>query len=463
MIRLMKNEIIKLLKKKSFYIVTFIFVLFCILTNVVYDSSLDTILEENINIEEIEAENKGLDLSKEDDLAIYVDNLTTLKIEELKEVYSSNEAKFLIENNLYSLIYQMYESKYVLEDEELYQKYNLELENNILKIENNDWSYFKEQRIKYLEKRVNETKDIEKERYQALLKLALYRKEKDVPYDEDHYLHTSILYLEENMYEYINLLHDDNLTKEEESRLSFLKENMSIHEYVLEHQQDILNEHTLRAVFTNFSGEFGIFILIYVIMLAGSIVSEEYSRGTIKYLLTKPFKRRTILTSKLLVVILFIPLIMLFMSFFELLIGGIILGFDSLSVPVVLYTSSGLVSYSVLEYLGLLLLSSLPMYYVIGMVAFMISTVTASTSAAITISFLFYLLGNVISNLALIYSLPIFKVFVSLYWDFSYLVTVQTQPFGASILTSILVVLAYIFLMLCIAYVFFMKKDVKNF
>ena len=170
MIRLMKNEIIKLLKKKSFYIVTFIFVLFCILTNVVYDSSLDTILEENINIEEIEAENKGLDLSKEDDLAIYVDNLTTLKIEELKEVYSSNEAKFLIENNLYSLIYQMYESKYVLEDEELYQKYNLELENNILKIENNDWSYFKEQRIKYLEKRVNETKDIEKERYQALLK-----------------------------------------------------------------------------------------------------------------------------------------------------------------------------------------------------------------------------------------------------------------------------------------------------
>ena len=156
MIRLMKNEIIKLLKKKSFYIVTFIFVLFCILTNVVYDSSLDTILEENINIEEIEAENKGLDLSKEDDLAIYVDNLTTLKIEELKEVYSSNEAKFLIENNLYSLIYQMYESKYVLEDEELYQKYNLELENNILKIENNDWSYFKEQRIKYLEKRVNE-------------------------------------------------------------------------------------------------------------------------------------------------------------------------------------------------------------------------------------------------------------------------------------------------------------------
>ena len=35
----MKNELKKLLKKKSFYIVTFIFILFCILTNVIYKES----------------------------------------------------------------------------------------------------------------------------------------------------------------------------------------------------------------------------------------------------------------------------------------------------------------------------------------------------------------------------------------------------------------------------------------
>ena len=462
MFRLMKNEIIKLLKKKSFYVVTFIFILFCILTNVVYKNPLDSSLTEEVDINQIEDENQHLDLDNSDDLLIYVENLTTLKVEEFMQLYSNNVATYLIKNNLYSIIYKIYESKYILEDDQLYQKYSLEVDHKILKIKNNDWHYFLDERILYLEERVSKTTGTENERYKALLELAKYRKDQDVPYDKDNYLHNSILYLEENMYEYINLLHDENLTFEEENRLQFLKENMSIHEYVLEHEQDVLNEHTLRAVLMNFSGEFGIFILIYVIMLAGSIVSEEYSRGTIKYLFTKPFKRRTILTSKLLIVILFIPLIMLFMSLIEILIGGIILGFDSIHVPIILYTSGGIVSYSTIKYLLLLLFSSLPIYYVIGILAFMISTVTLSTSAAITISFLFYLLGNVISNLALIYSFPIFKFFVSLYWDFSYLVTLQSQPFGASIFTSILVVLAYIFIMLCIAYVFFIKKDVKN-
>ena len=186
-----------------------------------------------------------------------------------------------------------------------------------------------------------------------------------------------------------------------------------------------------------------LFILIYVIMIAGSIVSEEYTRGTIKSMFTKPYKRRTILTSKLLVVILFVPVIMLFMSLIEILIGGIILGFDSLSVPVVLYIHDTLITYPVLGYLASLLLSGIAMYLVIGIVAFMISTITLSTSAAITISFLFYLLANVVSNLALVYDLPVFHLFVSLYWDFSYLVTGSSSPFGVSIGTSVLVILGY--------------------
>ena len=237
---------------------------------------------------------------------------------------------------------------------------------------------------------------------------------------------------------------------------------MSIHEYVLEHEEDILNEADLRSVLINFSQEFGIFILIYVIMMAGSIVSEEYSRGTIKYLLTKPFRRSTILTSKLLVVLLLIPGIMIFMSLIEILIGGIILGFSSLSVPVVLFSNGAITSYSVIGYLASEFLSIIPMYLVIGLLAFMISTITASTSAAITVSFLFYLLGNVISNLALVYHLPIFKTCVSLYWDFSYLITKSTQPYNASFLISIIVIILYIMVMLFVSYFIFSKKDVKN-
>lgn len=462
MIRLMHNEIIKLINKKSFYIVTFIFVLFCVLTNIVYRTPLDNYDTVVVDIGALEEENASLNLNNSEDLLIYVENLTTMEMERLKDEYSSNVQEYLIDHFLYSYVYQMYEDEYILKNQELYMASLSELEDRINYVSDSNWQYFLEERISYLESRFNETEGIEKMRYERLLDLANYRKENNIPYDDNNYLHNSLEFLEENMVEYINLLNDEDLTSEEESRLEFLEEEMSIHEYVIETEQDILNDHTLRAVLTNFSGEFGLFILIYVIMVAGSIVSEEYQRGTIKNLLTKPFRRRTILSSKLFVVILFIPLIMLFMSLMEILIGGLILGFDSLFVPVVQYANGGLETYSVFGYLFSLLLASLPIYLVVGILAFMLSTITSSTSAAITISFLFYLMFNVISNLAVVYDFWVFKFFVSLYWDFSYLVTGTSSPFGGSVSTSILVIALYILVMLCITYVTFGKKDVKN-
>lgn len=172
MFRLMKNEIIKLLKKKSFYVVTFIFILFCILTNVVYKNPLDSSLTEEVDINQIEDENQHLDLDNSDDLLIYVENLTTLKVEEFMQLYSNNVATYLIKNNLYSIIYKMYESKYILEDDQLYQKYSLEVDHKILKIKNNDWHYFLDERILYLEERVSKTTGTENERYKALLEIS---------------------------------------------------------------------------------------------------------------------------------------------------------------------------------------------------------------------------------------------------------------------------------------------------
>ena len=461
MIRLMHNELVKLVKKKSFYIVTFIFVLFCVLTNVVYKMPLEGEIV-SVDIEALKEENEALDLNNSEDLLAFVDHLTTIKLEELKNEYSSNVQEYLIDHFMYNTIYQMYESEYILKDQELSLELQSEVQEQEEHVKDEDSTYFLDERIHYLEARAQDTEGLEQARYQRLLELANIRKENNVSYDSSNYLHNSLEFLEENTVEYMNLLSDDDLTSDEEKRLEFLKEEMSIHEYVIEHKIDLLNEHTLRAVLMNFSGEFGLFILIYTIMIAGSIVSEEYSRGTIKSLLTKPFRRRTILTSKLFVALLSIPLIMIFMSVIEIIIGGFTLGFDSLSVPVVLYQNGVLESYSVLGYLFGLLFTSLPMYLIIGVFAFMLSVVTTSTSAAITVSFLFYLLLNVISNLALVYDFWVFKASASLYWDFSYLVTGTTQTFGANISTSILVLFIYIFVMLCIAYVIFGKKDVKN-
>ena len=138
MIRLMKNEIIKLLKKKSFYIVTFIFVLFCILTNIVYKTDLSVDDTQDVSIEELEEENLSLNLEDEEDLLLYVENLTRIRMEELKNDYSSNISVYLIEHFLYSYIYQVYESEYILEDVSLMNEYNLELDALIRRVEAED-------------------------------------------------------------------------------------------------------------------------------------------------------------------------------------------------------------------------------------------------------------------------------------------------------------------------------------
>ena len=215
----MKNEVIKLLKKKSFYIVTLIFVFFCILTNVVYKVLDDFTREEEVDIQEIESENEELDLTVNEDLLIYVENLTTLKMEELKSEYSSNNQKYLIEQYLYSTIYHLYESTYILKDLELAQEYELELDQDLHYVALDNYEYFLNERIEYLESRVSATTGIEQERYKKLLDLAIYRLEEQVPYNSENYLHNSLLFLEENTVEYVNLLHDDDLTSEEEARM----------------------------------------------------------------------------------------------------------------------------------------------------------------------------------------------------------------------------------------------------
>ena len=94
--------------------------------------------------------------------------------------------------------------------------------------------------------------------------------------------------------------------------------------------------------------------------------------------------------------------------------------------------------------------------------AFFISIVTLSTSAATTITFLLYLLGNVLNNLASIYKISIFKYVVSLHWDFSYLVNRIPNPYGYSFSFSLIIIGIYLFIILCLSYLIFIKKDVKN-
>ncbi|MDE5539360.1 MAG: ABC transporter permease, partial [Bacilli bacterium] len=437
-----------------------IFILYSLMVNVLYKSLGNDELNSSssnyteIDIEEIEEENASLDLTKEEDLETYVMNISLLELNDYQNKYSSNNERYLLDNYIYDLIVAKNEAKHITNDETEYENLNNEINTLLEPIKKDDWEYFVKKNIAELQELITTSPDnVAITRYQARLKLNEYRLNNSIPYDYANYLNNALEFIETNLYEYQNLASKESLNKKEQERFDYLKEEMLTNEYILKNKTDVNNAWNLHSLLMDFASEYGLFILIFIIYISGSIVSEEFNKGTIKYLLTKPYKRRTILTSKYLTILILIPCIIIGMYLTNLLIGSLILGYNSLSIPVLLYdnVSAKLISVNTFVYSLKLIVSVLPMYLVLATFCFALSAITTSTSSAVTLTFAFYLVGNVISSLYLSYGIKAFKGFVSLHWDFSYLVNLSANIYNIKPFISILVIIIYLSVMLCLS------------
>lgn len=468
MINLLKAELKKIFKKKSFLVVTLVYIMYVFLVGFLYSSMAKDIEVDNLieidtkNLKEI---NGSLDLNDKDDLEVYVDNISLLELDALRNKYQENNQKYLLDNFVYDKIALKNKAKYLNKDGELTDA----LEDKISELKNyvdkNDWKYFVKNKLVELEELEKKTTNIkDKERLNNRISLNNYRLENDIDFDYKNYLNKAISFIDNNLFEYMNLKNKEVKSNEENERYEYLIEQMARNEYILKNKQDINGSFNLRGLVKDFSIEFGLFILIYVILISGMIVSEEFNKGTIKSLLTKPYKRSTILLSKYLAVIFLVPFIILFMFLIAFLVGGLILGFDSITIPVVLFhpVKEILVVQNVFLYSLKLIVSVLPMYMVLGTFAFFVSTIACSTSAAVTLTFALYLVGNVLNQFYLSYNLKFLKCFVSLHWDFSYLVDLSENLYTVKPFISIGIIGIYICVILCITFTYFKKKDVKN-
>lgn len=468
MISLLKAELKKIFKKKSFLVVTLIFIMYAFLVVFLYSSMANEAQVDNLI--EIDARNLGdinssLDLEREEDLEKYVDNISILELEDLRNNYQENNQKYLVDNFIYEKIKKKNEVKYLKVNEKEVLRLEEEIEELKTYVDNNDWQYFVNIKIEELEALEKDTTNvIDKERINIRIKLNKYRLDNNVDFDYKNYLNRAISFIDTNLFEYMNLKNKEVKSNVENERYEYLIKEMAINEYILNNKQDINSGFNLRALVRDFAIEFGLFILIYVVLICGMIVSEEFNKGTIKSLLTKPYKRSTILLAKYLSLILLVPFIILFMFLIAFLIGGLILGFNSITIPVVLFHSVKeiLVVQNVFLYSLRLIISILPMYLVLGTFAFFVSTVFCSTSAAVTLTFALYLVGNVLNQFYLNYDLKFLRYFVSLHWDFSYLVDLSENIYNMKPLASLGLIGIYISVILCITFGYFKKKDVKN-
>ena len=139
MINLIKTEITKIRKKKSFLIITIIYILFAIFTNTIYKDMNNYLnVTENIDIISLKEDNKNLDLNNEKELEEYASNLATIEAEELKENKNDNQ-KYLIEEYILPLLNTRNEQKYIYKNIIEEEKLNNDIKNNKEKILENNW------------------------------------------------------------------------------------------------------------------------------------------------------------------------------------------------------------------------------------------------------------------------------------------------------------------------------------
>ena len=135
-------------------------------------------------------------------------------------------------------------------------------------------------------------------------------------------------------------------------------------------------------------------VALLAIVIAGGIVSSEFSQGTVKFLLINPVKRWKILMAKYFTVITvgYIMLCILFVVMIP--ITGLMLGFDGFSTPYI-YVSGGEVKemptllYAAEQYL----MKSVEMV-VMSTLAFAISSLVRSTALAIGVSVFTMCIGS---------------------------------------------------------------------
>ena len=483
--RLIKNELIKIFKKKNIYITLLIILGFAILTNCIYEYSTSSTNYESAvyyateYLDTIREEMENIDLTKPENIPIYIDYKTTIEIADLSKKYESNSWK---NNVLQERIRTYVEEKnnYLYgtqKDEQKAQELEVKINELLEKLDSDDWRYFvnldleqANEELKNLEEQKENTKDKQQlteiqnsiENAKIDKQIAEYRINEDIGYGNDYlnqalnlfeYSSKSIIGVNEENLEYRDKLeYNRNLKDREESK------------YIIENKIDNDKIDT-RGILKEFFSQYGLFIIILIVMIAGTIVSEEFNKGTVKLLLIKPYSRGKILLSKYLTMLIMIVFSIVAVVLIELVVGGVIFGFDSLSVPVVEYNFNinQIQTINIFAYLGIQVLAQLPIIILLATLAFALSTIFTNSALAITIALLGYMSPSIINTLVIQYKVEFMRYFVTMNWNLSeYMFGNLPSMEGMTMSFSIVVSLVYLIIMLIPTFIIFKKKNIKN-
>lgn len=481
---LIKNELTKIFKKKSIYITLLVVLAFVILTNCIYKFFFtrgNSYGYTESYVSYIKESLEKLDPSNSADTSMYIEMKTELETYELMQKYdedawqrqiiASQVATDLNEKNTY-----LYSAE---KDEQKAKEIENKINNTLQKLDSDDWKYFANleleqanEKLHTLEEQKENTEDrqqleeleISIENAKIDEEVAEYRVNKDIKYGTD-YLNEALATYQNYSKNLIQMNDVQNMEYEDKLQYNESLEKKEINKYIIENKVDINKTNDTRGILKNFFSEYGLFIIVIIVMVAGTIVSEEFNKGTVKLLLIKPYSRTKILLSKYITILIMIVFAIAVILLMELVVGGVVFGFDSLSVPVLEYNfnSSQLEILNIFTYVGIEILTQLPMIILLATLAFALSTIFTNSALAITISLLGFMSPSIINALVIQYKVDFMRFFVTMNWDLSeYLFGNLPLMQGMTLGFSIVMCLVYLFAMLIPTFIIFKKKNIKN-
>ena len=410
----------------------------------------------------------------------YVFFATEIEVVELITKYSENSWKInIIQNFAYPIISDVNHAKFIEKDEISYQA-NLKILNDFKqKLENNDWQYFAnqekiqaEENVKNIENELKATtsdtreKELKKSYEQALLILdvAKMRIDRNIDYSNS--------YLSNALYEYQHALSylieydgNTNLTYDEKLLIQQQQESAALAKYIIDNHQDIYQNNTFRSGIMTLVDNYSWIIIVMIIIVAGSIVAEEFSKGTIKLLLIKPYTRRKILRAKFITSLLMILITFITITVFQFIIGFLLFGLDSLSIPAVIYnfSTNSIETLNVFGYLLIKIIGYLPQAILLLTLSFGLSAIFTNTALATALPIMGIITGGIINQLVTYYNVTWMKYFVTLNWDTFSMFFGRLSAFEPiSLISSLITCLIYFIIMIIPTFIIFKKKNIKN-
>lgn len=475
MINLIRNELYKIFHKKSIYIILLITLLFSIFVNFIYNSSFASVnyLDESYELELYYS--KTLEKEGNTDSEDYLYSKIYIKTYEFAKsfgkdswqryILSTDETYSTRLNNIMDTIVK-YELK-KLNNKELYEQALKEKDTLEKELKEISWKEFAKKDIENTKELLaSETIEEAKYMYQAKIDTLNLRLNNNIKYGFNNFNDYLEIYQNNRSivlsYEEV----EESLLKEEEKKnRDSAIQDMELVKYRIENKIEEPSYKTAYSVINNFYIEFNIIIIVIIVLVSGSIVSDEFSKGTIKLLLVKPYTRTKILLAKYVTTLLMVLFAIIVTFTFNFIISGIFFGYDSLSIPFIVYDlgANTIKEMHILKYVLLMTIAILPQLIILSTLAFSLSAITTSTSLTNTLTMVVAFGGNIINAIAQTLEITLIKLSVTLHWDFSCYLFGGASPYkGVSLPLSITVCIIYLILMLVITNIVFNKRNIKN-